>query len=126
MPKRRTSFLSEMQRDQHDRLRAGRGAPGPPPTGDDLLLAAAERRVRRIVRMRRTVPLNLLFLVPGLFLVGTRSRFVLALLVATYPLLFVIRALLARLLSAWIGPEEILVRRELERLRAQREEAADT
>jgi len=125
MVKKRTSFLSEMQRDQRERLRAGRGVPGPPTTDDDLLLADAERRVRRIVRLRKTLPLNLLFLVPGLFFVGTTSRLVLALFVATYPLLFVVRALLARLLSASIGPEEILVRRELERLRAQREDAAD-
>jgi hypothetical protein len=123
MSKKRTSFLSEIQRDQRDRLRAGRGAHGQPPTADDLLLARAERRVRRTLWLRKTLPLNLLFLVPGLFFIGTSSRVVLALFVVTYPLLFLVRALLARLLSAWIGPEEILIRREYERLRMQREDA---
>ncbi len=128
MPRKKTTFLAEMQRDQRDRIRAGRtdrARSTPPTTADDVLLARAERRVRRIIWLRKTLPLNLLFLIPGLFFIGTTSRLVLALFIASYPLLFLVRAILARLLSALLGPEEILVRREFERLRALRSRTSD-
>lgn len=83
------------------------------------MVALAEARVRRRLWLCRTLPLHLLFLAPGLLFVGTRSRLVLILFIAAYPLLFVVRAVLARLLAALIGPEEVLVRREYERLRAR-------
>ncbi len=85
-------------------------------TADDRLLLLAEQRVRRRVWLRKTLPLNLVFLLPGILFIGTRSRTVLALFVATYPLMFVVRALLARGLSAWIGSEDVLVRNEYEKL----------
>jgi len=44
---------------------------------------------------------------------------VLAVFVFAYPLVFVLRAMLARALSAWIGSEEVLIRREIERLRSR-------
>ncbi|MCK5247941.1 hypothetical protein KAR02_13635 [Candidatus Bipolaricaulota bacterium] len=79
----------------------------------------AEKMVRRKVWLRRTLPLNVLMFLPGLLFVGTRSRLVLALFVATYPLVFVIRALLAQALSAWIGSEETMLRAEYEKLSSQ-------
>jgi hypothetical protein len=120
--KKRTSFLTELQADQRARIRGERPSSTSEAelTGDEALLARAERRVRTRIWLRKTVPLNLLFLLPGLFFVGTRSRLVLVLFVATYPLLFVLRALLARLFSALVGSEEILVREEYERLRGRR------
>jgi hypothetical protein len=120
--KKRTSFLTELQADQRSRIREGRRASSTEPGSRDggSLLARAERRVRTRLWLRKTLPLNLLFFLPGLLFVGARSRLVLVLFVATYPLVFVLRALLARLLSALIGPEEVLVREEYERLRERR------
>ena len=120
--KKKTSFLTELQADQRVRIREGRRASSAEAglRGDEKLLARAERHVRTRIWLRKTLPLNLLFLLPGLLFVGTRSRTVLILFIATYPLVFVLRALLARLLSALIGPEEILVREEYERLRRRR------
>jgi len=120
--KKRTPLLTELQADQRSRIRGGRRNL---PTGPGLrdggsLLARAERRVRTRLWLRKTLPLNLLFFLPGSLFVGTRSRLVLVLFVATYPLVFVLRALLARLFSALIGPEEVLVREEYERLRERR------
>jgi hypothetical protein len=86
-------------------------------TSDDRLLDLAERRVRRRVWLRKTLPLNVILLVPGLLFSATRSKLVLAIFIATYPLVFVVRALLGRALSAWVGSEEILLRSELEKLR---------
>lgn len=85
----------------------------------DRLLLQAEKMVRRKVWLRKTLPLNVLMFLPGLLFVGTRSRLVLALFVATYPLVFVIRALLAQALSAWIGSEETMLRAEYEKLSSQ-------
>jgi len=120
---KRTSFLAELQADQQARIRGGRRASSPETGLRDggSLLARAERRVRARLWLRKTLPLNLLFFLPGLLFVGTRSRLVLVLFVATYPLVFVLRALLARLFSALVGPEEILVREEYERLRGRRQ-----
>ena len=121
--KKRTSFLTELQTDQRARIRGGRRASSTEAglrRDGGSLLARAERRVRTQLWLRKTLPLNLLFFLPGLLFVGTRSRLVLVLFVATYPLVFVLRALLARLLSALIGPEEVLVREEYERLRERR------
>jgi len=87
---------------------------------DDPLLLEAERRVRRTIRWRRTLPLNLILLLPSVAFAATRSKLVLAVFVFAYPLAFVLRALLARALSAWIGSEDILIRREVERLRSRR------
>ena len=87
----------------------------------DLLLMQAEKAVRRKVLLRKTIPLNLLTLLPGLLFIGTRSKVVLALFVATYPLVLVVRAILGRILSSWIGSEEILVRIEYVRLNPQAE-----
>ena len=121
--RKRASFLAGLHRDQSDRIRTGRDVPTfvSRLEGDQALLAEAEQRVRSRIRLRRTLPLNLLFLLPGLFFIGTRSRVVLALFIATYPALFLLRALVARFVSALIGPEEILVRQEYERLRGQRQ-----
>ena len=121
--RKRTSLLAELQANQRARIRGGRRTPAPVPhlAGDEALLAQAERTVRRRIWLGRTLPLNLLFLLPGLPLIETRSRVVLVLLIATYPALFALRAFLARLLSALIGPEEILVRREFERLQGRPE-----
>ena len=121
--RRKTSLLAELRADQRARIRGGRYAL-PPRIAfaeDEALLARAEQRVRRRIWLRRTLPMNLILLVPGLCFIGTRSRVVLAAFIATYPLVFVFRALLGRLLSALVGPEEILVREELERLRSRRE-----
>ncbi len=125
--KTRVSFLKELQRDQHDRIRGGRGGSSSRPEliGNEAILAQAEQRIRRRIWLRKTLPLNLLFLIPGLLFIGTRSRLVLALFIATYPLVFVIRALLARLLSALIGPEEVLVRNEYARLRKEKKAESD-
>jgi len=123
MPRGRTSLLAQLQQDQHARLRGGRGGlvhSTQPLFAEDTLLKSAEQAVRRRIWWRRTVPLNALFLIPSLLFVGTRSPVVLIVLVASYPLVFVLRAILARALSAWIGPEEILVRNEYERLRKKR------
>jgi len=122
--KKRTSLLTELQADQRTRIRGGQrtSAPAPQLAGDEALLAQAERSVRKRIWLRRNLPLNLLFLLPGLFFIGTRSRVVLALFIATYPILFVLRALIARFLSPLIGPEEILVRREYERLKGRQGE----
>ena len=122
--KKRASLLTELQADQRARIRGGRrtSAPAPQLAGDEALLAQAERSVRKRIWLRRNLPLNLLFLLPGLFFIGTRSRVVLALFIATYPILFVLRALIARFLSPLIGPEEILVRREYERLKGRQGE----
>ena len=87
----------------------------------DRLLLQAEKAVRRKVWLRKTLPLNLLMFLPGLVFVGTRSKLVLALFVATYPLVFVIRALLAQALSAWIGSEETMLRAEYGKLSSQAE-----
>ncbi len=121
--KKKMSLLTELQADQRARIRGGRSASSPAIglSGDEALLARAERRVRARIWLRKTLPLNLLFLLPGLYFVGTRSRLVLILFIATYPLVFVLRALLARFLSALVGPEEILVREEYERLRRRRQ-----
>ena len=118
-PKKRISLLGELQQDQRARIRGDRGmvTSGRELVGDEALFVRAERHVRRRIWLRKSLPLNLLFLLPGLLFIGTRSRLVLALFVAAYPVLFVLRALLARFFSALIGPEEILVRREYERLR---------
>jgi len=118
-PKKRISLLRELQQDQWARIRGDHGmvTSGRELVEDEALLVRAERHVRRRIRLRKSHPLNLLLLLPGLLFIGTRSRLVLTLLVATYPVLFVLRALLARFFSALIGPEEILVRREYERLR---------
>ena len=120
--KKRASFLTELQADQRARIRGGRRASSTEPGLHDggSLLARAEQRVRTRLWFRKALPLNLLFFLPGLFFVGTRSRLVLVLFVATYPLVFVLRAFLARLLSVLIGPEEVLVREEYERLRERR------
>ena len=120
--KTRVSFLRELQRDQRDRIRGGQaGSPSRPElAGDEAILARAEERIRRRLWLRRALPLNLLFLMPGLLFIGTRSRLVLSLFIASYPLIFVVRALLARLLLALIGPEEILVRNEYERLQKEK------
>ena len=87
----------------------------------DLLLRQAEKAVQQKVWLRKTLPLNLLMLLPGLLFVGTRSKVVLAVLVATYPLVLVVRAILARILSSRIGSEEVLLRIEYARLIAQAE-----
>lgn len=118
MRKRRVTFLSEMQHDQRERIRAGRHAVESPATEDDLLLARAERTVRRSLWLRKSLPLHLLLLAPGLLFIWTRSRVVLAAFIATYPLLLLLRLFFARLLSRLAEPEEILVRRAYERLRA--------
>jgi len=98
-------------------------APTPAPLSsaatDDLLLIEADRLVRRRFRWQKTIPLNLLTMLPGLLFIGTRSKAVLALFVLTYPLALVVRAVLARFLSARIGSEEVLLRREYERLLAE-------
>jgi len=86
----------------------------------DRLVLEAERRVRRTIRWRKTLPLNLILLLPSVAFAATRSKLVLAVFVFAYPLAFVLRALLARALSAWIGSEDILIRREVERLRSRR------
>ncbi|MFC2079607.1 hypothetical protein ACFLSZ_06475 [Candidatus Bipolaricaulota bacterium] len=44
---------------------------------------------------------------------------VLVLFVATYPVVFVVRAVLGQALSTWIGSEEILLRTELEELNSR-------
>ncbi len=92
---------------------------------DDRLLLEAERRVRRKVWLRKTLPLNLILLLPGLAFIGTRSKLVLAVFVFAYPFVFVIRTVLARALSAWIGTEDILIRREVERLRSTNQDPCD-
>ncbi len=89
------------------------------PSSNEHLLLQAEKTVRRTLWLRKSLPLNLLMLLPGLFFAGTRSRIVLAILVAAYPLMLVVRAVLNRLLSAWIGSEETLIRAEYQRLVAQ-------
>lgn len=91
----------------------------------DRLLFQAEKVVRRKVLLRKTLPLNLLMFLPGLLFIGTRSKVVLALFVATYPLVFVVRAVLAQALSAWIGSEEAMLRVEYEKLNSQ-SKAADS
>ena len=117
--RRKTSLLAELRADQRARIRESLHALPPSASfgGDEALLACAEQRVRRRIWLRRTLPLNLLLLVPGLCFIGTRSLAVLAAFIATYPLIFALRALLGRLLSALVGLEEILVREEFERLR---------
>ena len=88
----------------------------PSANSHDLRLTQAQRNVDRRIWLRTTLPLNLLLLVPGLFFIGTRSSSVLFLWIASFPLVLVFRAILARMLSAWIGSREVLVRRELEQL----------
>jgi hypothetical protein len=87
------------------------------PSITEALLVQAENRVHRRIWVRKNLPLELLFLIPGLLSIGTRSRVVLLLSIAIAPLLFVLQALLARWLPVLIGPEGILVRRQYERLR---------
>ena len=118
MRKRRITFLSEMQHDPRERIRAGRHAAEFPATEDDLLLAHAERTIRRSLWLRKGLPLHLLLLAPGLLFVWTRSRLVLAAFIATYPLLLLLHLFLVRHLSRLVEPEEILVRRACEQLRA--------
>jgi|GEM_PF-2827439 hypothetical protein len=90
-----------------------------PTSESDRLLMQAERAVRHKIRWRKTLPLNLLTFLPGLLFIGTRSKVVLALFVFTYPLALVVRAILARILSAWIGTEEALLRIEYSKLSAE-------
>ena len=84
----------------------------------DRLLLLAHKRVDRRIWLLKILPLNLLFAVPGILIGATRSSHILFLLIATFPLVLGVRAVLARLLSAWIGPRETMVRRELDRLTA--------
>ena len=82
----------------------------------DRLLLLAHKRVDRKIWFRRTLPLHLLFAIPAILIGATRSSRVLFLLIATSPLILVVRAVLSRALSAWIGPRDLLIRRELDRL----------
>ena len=82
----------------------------------DRLLLLAHKRVDRKIWICRTLPLHLLFAIPAVLIGATRSSRVLFLLIATSPLYLVTRAVLSRILSAWIGPRDVLIRQELDRL----------
>lgn len=122
--KRRTGLVERTYSDVYARtqgLRRGRqDDPGSPP--GDPLLARAERNVRRKIWLRKTLPLNIILLLPGLLFLQTDSGVVLAGFVAGFPVLLLIRALLSRALSAWLGSEELLLRKEIHRLMRQAEE----
>lgn len=120
--KPRPGSLGDIHQEATGRLRSALAStqlPVAPASGTDLLLMQAERAVRRKILWRKTLPLNLLTFLPGLLFIGTRSEAVLALFVLTYPLALVVRAILARILSAWIGSEEALLRIEYARLAAE-------
>jgi len=117
--KPRANSIAEIYEDASCRMKAALGSKkqqhGPISESNHLLLKA-EKAVRHKIWLRKTLPLNVLMLLPGLLFIGTRSRLVLALFVATYPLVFVIRAVLAQALSSWIGSEEIMLRMEYEKI----------
>jgi len=98
--------------------------PDAPARANEALLLRAARAVRCKVWVRKTLPLNLVFILPGLMFVGTRSKIVLAIFAATYPLMLVLRAILGQLLSSRIGSEETLLRMEYQKLLTQFESAA--
>ena len=104
----------------HSRIRSyrNRSPKRAPLTGDDAMVAEARLRVQRRLWVRNNLPVTLLLSIPGLLFLTTRSSGVLFLFVVTSPLLLVIRTLLLRFLAARLGDEEMLVRREYERLRA--------
>ena len=114
--------LQEYLSDARGRIRSDlrQGEQDPLPSSDrldpDRLLLLAHKRVDRKIWLRRTLPLNLLFAIPAILIGATRSSRVLYLLIATSPLVLVLRAVLSRALAAWIGPRDVLVRQELDRL----------
>jgi len=72
---------------------------------DQVARRLSRTRVPRRTWPRKALPPSLPFLASRLFLVGTRSRAVLALFVSTDPILLVPRALPVRLRSVPIGPK---------------------
>lgn len=117
--KPRANSIAGIYQDASCRMKAALGSKkrqyGPISESDRLLLRA-EKAIRHKIWLRKTLPLNVLMFLPGLLFIGTRSRLVLAVFVATYPLVFVIRAVLAQALSSCIGSEEIMLRMEYEKI----------
>lgn len=103
------------------RVRAlSRRRPSWTPTDDDLLLTKARRRVRRRFELLRDLPLEIAFAALGAYVLHRPSKGLLLILVLAFPLLLLLRHLIGHGLGRLVGSEEVLIRREFERLKDER------
>jgi len=86
-------------------------------TNLERLLVAADNRARRRLLFLQKLPIRILFAIPLAVLFMTRSKITIALLLYVFPILVPVAAILAARFSELIGPYDLVLRKQYERLR---------